>query len=257
MLNLVTNAAQSITPGSPDDNQITVEVKLAETAGDVEIVVTDTGAGISEAHLPKVFEPFFTTKPAGEGTGLGLSICHRLIHAMGGRIQVTSEEGRGSRFSVFLAIAPGGLEGEAPHSEPTQAASRRLRLLIVDDEVLVARAVRRVFDKEFRVEIALDGQSALEKLRQTDFDVVLCDVMMPGISGLDVYRQVRSENELLARRFVFATGGLFSQELSDSVKRLSNMIVEKPFDPAELRRVILAAVPEPRSDASPFAAKRL
>ena len=257
MLNLVTNAAQSITKGSPDDNQITVEVKLAETEGEVEIVVTDTGVGISEAHLPKVFEPFFTTKPAGEGTGLGLSICHRLIHAMGGRIQVTSEEGRGSRFSVFLSIAPSGEESEPLPSEVSPASSRRLRLLIIDDEVLVARAVRRVFDKEFRVEIALDGSSALEKLRKVDYDVVLCDVMLPGISGLDVYRQVRSENEPLAQRFVFATGGLFSQELSESVRRLSNMIVEKPFDPAELRRVILAAVPEPRSDTSSIAAKRL
>ena len=257
MLNLVTNAAQSITKGSPDDNQITVEVRLAESDGEVEIVVTDTGVGISEAHLPKVFEPFFTTKPAGEGTGLGLSICHRLIHAMGGRIQVTSEEGRGSRFSVFLAIAPSAEESEPLPSEVSPATTRRLRLLIVDDEVLVARAVRRVFDKEFRVEIALDGPSALEKLRKADYDVVLCDVMMPGISGLDVYRQVRLENEPLARRFVFATGGLFSQELSENVKRLSNMIVEKPFDPAELRRVILAAVPEPRSDASSLTAKRI
>ena len=257
MLNLVTNAAQSITKGSPDDNQITVEVKLAETEGEVEIIVSDTGVGISEAHLPKVFEPFFTTKPAGEGTGLGLSICHRLIHAMGGRIQVTSEEGRGSRFSVFLAVAPNAEDSEPLPSEVSPATSRRLRLLIVDDEVLVARAVRRVFDKEFRVEIALDGPSALEKLRKADYDVVLCDVMMPGISGLDVYRQVRLENEPLARRFVFATGGLFSQELSDSVKRLSNMIVEKPFDPAELRRVILAAVPEPRSDASSLTSKRV
>ena len=182
MLNLVTNAAQSIAPGSPDDNQITVEVKLAEGDGEVEdTTVTDTGAGISEDHLPKVFEPFFTTKPAGEGTGLGLSICHRLIYAMGGRIQVTSEEGRGSRFSVFLAVAPNKVEAEMPHSESSPGTSRRLRLLIVDDEVLVARAVRRVFDKEFKVEIALDGQSALDKLRNTDFDVVLCDVMMPGI----------------------------------------------------------------------------
>jgi signal transduction histidine kinase/ActR/RegA family two-component response regulator len=257
MLNLVTNAAQSIAPGSPDDNQITLEVKLAETEGEVEVVVTDTGVGISEDHLPKVFEPFFTTKPAGEGTGLGLSICHRLIHAMGGRIQVTSEEGHGSRFSVFLAIAPSKLDADAPLSEAAPGTHRRLRLLVVDDEVLVARAVRRVFDKEFRVDVALDGQVALEKLRKADYDVVLCDVMMPGISGLDVYRQVRSENEALARRFVFATGGLFSQELSDSVKRLSNMIIEKPFDPAELRRVILAAVPEPRSDASSLSPKRL
>ena len=257
MLNLVTNAAQSITKGSPDDNQIAVEVKLAETEGEVEIVVSDTGVGISEAHLPKVFEPFFTTKPAGEGTGLGLSICHRLIHGMGGRIQVTSEEGRGSRFSVFLAIAPNLEESEPLPSEISPGTTRRLRLLIVDDEVLVARAVRRVFDKEFRVDIALDGPSALEKLRKTDYDVILCDVMMPGISGPDVYRQVRLENEPLARRFVFATGGLFSQELSDSVKRLSNMIVEKPFDPAELRRVILAAVPEPRSDTSSLTSKRI
>jgi len=257
MLNLVTNAAQSIAPGSPDENQITVEVKLAETEGEVEVIVADTGVGISEDHLPKVFEPFFTTKPAGEGTGLGLSICHRLIHAMGGRIQVTSEEGHGSRFSVFLSIAPNKLDADAPLSEAAPGTNRRLRLLVVDDEVLVARAVRRVFDKEFRVDVALDGQVALEKLRKADYDVVLCDVMMPGISGLDVYRQVRSENEPLARRFVFATGGLFSQELSDNVKRLSNMIIEKPFDPAELRRVILAAVPAPRSDASSLAPKRV
>lgn len=250
MLNLVTNAAQSIAPGAPDNNQITVEVKLAETAGEVEIVVTDTGAGISQDHLPKVFEPFFTTKPAGEGTGLGLSICHRLIYAMGGRIQVSSEEGSGSRFSIFLTAARPVSELEAPTAELAAVSVRRRRLLIVDDEVLVARAVRRMFDKEFRVEIALDGHSALEKLSTTDYDVVLCDVMMPGITGLEVYRQVRSENEPLARRFVFATGGLFSQELSESVKRLSNMIVEKPFDPAELRRVIHAALPEPRSAIS-------
>jgi CheY-like chemotaxis protein len=256
MLNLVTNAAQSIAPGAPDDNQITVEVRLAETAGEVEIIVTDTGAGISKEHLPKVFEPFFTTKPAGEGTGLGLSICHRLIHAMGGRIHVSSEEGKGSRFSVLLSAAANATELDAPTSELASQSVRRLRLLIVDDEVLVARAVRRMFDKEFRVEIALDGQVALEKLSTTDYDVVLCDVMMPGITGLELYRQVRSVNEALARRFVFATGGLFSQELSESVKRLSNMIVEKPFDPAELRRVIHAAVPEPRSATSSCVTER-
>jgi signal transduction histidine kinase/ActR/RegA family two-component response regulator len=256
MLNLVTNAAQSIATGAPEDNQITVEVKMAETAAEVEIVVIDTGAGISEAHLPKVFEPFFTTKPVGEGTGLGLSICHRLIHAMGGRIHVSSEEGKGSRFSVILCVATTAHELQAPHSELAPSSLRGLRLLIVDDDVLVARAVRRMFDKEFRVEIALDGSSALAKLAEADYDVVLCDVMMPGISGLDVYRQVRTNNEGLARRFVFATGGLFSQELSDNVKRLSNMIVEKPFDPEELRRVIKAAIAQPRSVASPVATER-
>jgi CheY-like chemotaxis protein len=169
---------------------------------------------------------------------------------MGGRIQVSSEEGSGSRFSIFLTAARPASELEATTAEHAAVSVRRRRLLIVDDEVLVARAVRRMFDKEFRVEIALDGHSALEKLSTTDYDVVLCDVMMPGITGLEVYRQVRSENEPLARRFVFATGGLFSQELSESVKRLSNMIVEKPFDPAELRRVIHAALPEPRSTIS-------
>jgi signal transduction histidine kinase/ActR/RegA family two-component response regulator len=256
MLNLVTNAAQSIATGAPEDNQITVEVKMAETAAEVEIVVIDTGAGISEAHLPKVFEPFFTTKPVGEGTGLGLSICHRLIHAMGGRIHVSSEEGKGSRFSVILCVATPAHELQSPHSELAPSSLRGLRLLIVDDDVLVARAVRRMFDKEFHVEIALDGSSALAKLAQTEYDVILCDVMMPDISGLDVYRQVRASNEALARRFVFATGGLFSQELSDNVKRLSNMIVEKPFDPEELRRVIKAAIAQPRSVASPVATER-
>ena len=242
MLNLVTNAAQSIAPGAPDDNQISVEVKLAESGADeVVIVVSDTGAGISPTHLPKVFEPFFTTKPAGEGTGLGLSICHRLVHGMGGHIHVSSQEGKGSRFSVFLCVAAPYGDLDAPPSAPVPSSVRRLRLLIVDDEVMVARAAQRVFEGQFKVDIAPDGKTALEKLRQLEYDVVLCDVMMPGLSGLELYRQVRLENEALAARFVFATGGLFNQELSDSVRRLSNMIVEKPFDAKALRRVIEAA----------------
>jgi len=242
MLNLVTNAAQSIAPGAPDDNQISVEVKLAENGADeVVIVVSDTGAGISPAHLPKVFEPFFTTKPAGEGTGLGLSICHRLVHGMGGHIHVSSQEGKGSRFSIFLCVAAPYGDLDAPASDPVPSSLRRLRLLIVDDEMMVARAAQRVFEGQFKVDIALDGKAALEKLSQMEYDVVLCDVMMPGLSGLDVYRQIRLENEALAARFVFATGGLFNQELSDSVRRLSNMIVEKPFDAKALRQVIEAA----------------
>jgi signal transduction histidine kinase len=242
MLNLVTNAAQSIAPGAPDKNQISVAVKLSDSGEEVEIVVTDTGMGISRTHLPKVFEPFFTTKPAGEGTGLGLSICHRLVHGMGGHIHVSSEEGRGSRFSVFLCTA--APVSEVDHglvSDSVPSSLRRLRLLIVDDEAMVARAAQRIFEAHFKVEIALDGKSALEKLEHTPYDVVLCDVMMPGLTGLDVYRQVRLRDEALAARFVFATGGLFNQELSDSVKRLSNMIVEKPYDPKALRQTIEAA----------------
>lgn len=250
MLNLVTNAAQSIPAGAADQNQITVEVNGSADGAEVEIAVTDTGVGIAADHLPKVFEPFFTTKRVGEGTGLGLSICHRLVDAMGGRIQVSSEEGRGSRFSVFLTVAAAKADAEVPSSELASTRLRKLRLLIIDDEVLVARAVRRMFDKEFRVEIALDGQTALEKLGGAEYDVVLCDVMMPGIGGLEVFRRARAANEALAGRFIFATGGLFSQDLSEAVKRLSNMIVEKPFDPEELRRVIRLAAAA-RSSVSP------
>jgi signal transduction histidine kinase/CheY-like chemotaxis protein len=259
LLNLVTNAAQSITPGAASSNQITVEVRLALAAGapaagapeasegdadapgEVAISVRDTGAGISREHVSKVFEPFFTTKPAGEGTGLGLSICHRLIYAMGGRIEVTSTLGEGSCFTVYLPTARGGVVAHPPASEAAPS-TRRLRLLVVDDEALVARAVQRIFKTEFFVDTAHGGREALEKLSTERFDVVLCDVMMPEISGLDVYRSVRAHNRSLANRFIFATGGLFNQELSDSVKQLSNVIVEKPFEPEELRRVIEAAV---------------
>jgi CheY-like chemotaxis protein len=170
-----------------------------------------------------------------------VSICQRLVHGMGGHIHVSSQEGKGSQFSIFLCVAAPYSDLDAPASAPAPSSLRRLRLLIVDDEAMVARAAQRVFEGQFKVDIALDGKAALEKLRQLEYDVVLCDVMMPGLSGLDVYRQVRLENEGLAARFVFATGGLFNQELSDSVTRLSNMIVEKPFDAKALRRVIEAA----------------
>jgi CheY-like chemotaxis protein len=252
MLNLVTNAAQSISPGAPDDNQICVEVKLCHegsaTRAQVEIVVSDTGVGIPAAHLPKVFEPFFTTKPAGEGTGLGLSICHRLVHGMGGHIRVSSEEGRGSRFSVLLNAASAA-ETDAPTLDQTLTFVRRMRLLIIDDELLVARAAQRIFDSHFRVDIALDGATALQKLSTQSYDVVLCDVMMPGMTGIDVYRAVRARDEALAARFVFATGGLFNEELRDSVELLSNMIVEKPYDAKKLRGMIERAASSRQSEA--------
>ena len=116
-------------------------------------------------------------------------------------------------------------------------------VLVVDDYQTMVRILRNLLKQIGfnNVDDASDGQAALEKLAHTDYDVVLCDVMMPGLSGLDLYRRVRAQNEELAARFVFATGGLFNQELSDSVRRLSNMIVEKPFDSKALRRVIETA----------------
>jgi len=140
VLNLLLNAAHAIREGHPDSNEVRITTR--SVAGEVHIAVRDTGCGISEEHHKRLFEPFFTTKPVGEGSGLGLAICHGLVAALGGRIDVESEPGRGSTFTMIVPAAESRAEqkNERPRGEREPG---RARLLFVDDEPAIGAAVAR------------------------------------------------------------------------------------------------------------------
>src|SRR5439155_704345 len=115
MLNLLINAAQSIAPGAPEANE--VAVSTCRVAGDVCIVVRDSGCGIAPDVKQRIFDPFYTTKPVGEGTGLGLAISYDIVRRLGGTISVDSEPGRGSRFTVTVPyVAPQATSVTRPHA---------------------------------------------------------------------------------------------------------------------------------------------
>jgi two-component system cell cycle sensor histidine kinase/response regulator CckA len=236
-LNLVVNAAQAIPEGTAEKNEIRLVTREGEP-GRVVVEVQDTGSGISPEVLGRIFDPFFTTKPVGVGTGLGLSICHGIITSLGGEISVESQPGQGTTVRVVLPASAPGTRVQKPVMAPQTPVTQRGRVLIVDDEPAVGRALRRIL-REHEVELATSGRQALEKLSADQrFHAVLCDVMMPDLGGKDLYEAIQQAGSGLEQRFVFVSGGAFTQGARDFLSRVPNPTLEKPFDETAVRRVV-------------------
>ncbi len=205
LVNLIVNAAQSITPGNPDEHTIRVEARELDQDW-VELDVADSGAGIPPEVLPRIFEPFFSTKPVGVGTGLGLWICHNVVCAVGGRIEVESNLGRGSVFRVFLPVARGEPASEVSEAMRAPSPSERRRVLVVDDEPQVGAVIQRALAVH-EVLVVEDAEEALRLLRGgARFDVIICDMLMPGMTGPELLEHVRAELPRQAERFLFVSG---------------------------------------------------
>jgi two-component system, cell cycle sensor histidine kinase and response regulator CckA len=237
-LNLVVNAAQAIPEGAAERNEIRLVTRVGAD-GRVVVEVKDTGGGIPPDVLGRIFDPFFTTKPVGVGTGLGLSICHGIVTSMNGDITVESQLGQGTTMRVVLPAAEAPvLPEEKPAQAPPKPSTRRGRVLIVDDEPAVGRALRRIL-REHDVELATSGRQALERLTlDSSYQAVLCDVMMPDLGGKDLYEAMRSMGTGMEQRFVFVSGGAFTQGARDFLARVPNVTLEKPFDEAAVKRVV-------------------
>jgi signal transduction histidine kinase len=240
-LNLLLNAAQAIPEGHAAENAITVEAG-SDAAGWARVEIRDTGVGIPPQVLPRIFEPFFTTKPLGVGTGLGLAIAHGIVTVAGGRLEVESQVARGSTFRVLLPPAPeSASSATAPAAEaaPPAAVPRYPRVMVVDDDPLVARSVARALGPTHEVVTVSSAADAVARLEQREpWDVLVCDLMMPEMTGMDLYEHVAAVDPALAGRFVFVTGGAFTPRARDFLDRTASPCVEKPFEPRHLREVV-------------------
>jgi PAS domain S-box-containing protein len=239
-LNLLINAAHAIPDGRAQDNEIRIVTRTAE-GGRAVVEVHDTGCGISADVLPRIFDPFFTTKPVGQGTGLGLSICRGIVAALGGSIAVESEVGKGSVFRVTL---PGVSRHALVLAPPrmTVAPGRRGRILVVDDEPLVGAALQRLLAVDHAVDFVTSGREALTRLENESFDVLLCDLMMPEITGMDLHTEVSGRFPDYARRMVFMTGGAFTPQAREFLDRVPNQRLDKPVDEMDLRALMRTMV---------------
>jgi CheY-like chemotaxis protein/two-component sensor histidine kinase len=232
-LNLLINAAQALEEGRASRNQITVRTGQTED-GSAVVEVFDTGPGIAEELQDRVFDPFFTTKPVGEGTGLGLSICHNIVTSAGGTIGFAPSD-TGTCVVVTLPQArdeqlPAQPVELAPLVEsPAEEEAGSARILVADDEPAVARALKRALSR-YEVEVVADGAAALEKWRENPFDLMFCDLMMPGLMGSDVYVALEQDGQGFHERLVFMTGGAFTAEARQFLEDVPNETIEKPFD---------------------------
>lgn len=240
-LNLLVNAAQAIREGDVEHHLIRV-VTRTDAEGRCVVEVSDSGQGIAPENLGRVFDPFYTTKQGG-GTGLGLSICQNIITSMGGEIALYSGVDKGATFRVTLPPAVERLQPAAPLSDsaPTGAptAASRRRVLVIDDEPMMARAVQRLLDGEHDVVITSDPVSAVEQvLAGARFDAVLCDLMMPTMTGMEVHEAISRIDAEQARRMVFMTGGAFTPRAIRFLETVDNPRIEKPLEHAALRAIL-------------------
>ena len=234
MLNLLVNAAQAIREGAVDANQIRVSTLVTDD-GQVAIEVRDSGCGFSPAVRERLFEPFFTTKDVGAGTGLGLSICQSLVLAAGGTIDLRSPPEGGCLARVTL---PAATADEVVVRAPPPVGPRR-RVLVVEDEAHLREALCRMLRASHDVTAVDSGERALAHLREfPQVDAVLCDLMMPNMTGMELHERLRAEAPAQAARMVFMTGGAFTPSARAFVADPSHKVLEKPVAKADLCRAI-------------------
>jgi len=233
-VNLLVNAAQAIPDGEAD-----AEIRIStgtDEQGRAVIAVRDTGVGIPPAAIGRIFDPFFTTKSVGAGTGLGLYICHNILTAMGGEISVASEPGHGSTFRVTLRAAA-ALQPE-PTAPQTPPATRRAMVLVVDDEIFIGQALRRIL-REHDVTAVTTAPEALALLEQgRRFDVIFSDIMMPEMSGMAFYQELSRRFPEAAADLVFMSGGTFTDGASAFLEHLPNDLLPKPFTTGQVREIV-------------------
>ncbi len=244
--NLLLNASQSIAEGRPQENE--VRLSLRSEGNLVVAEVSDTGAGIPKEIIGRIFDPFFTTKPRGVGTGLGLPISRGIVKSFGGDITVTSTSRTGTTFRVELpALAATEVVSErvddaAPSEAPIARRQRRARVLVVDDERLVADMLKRALSDANDVTVATDAQTALDQiLSGAEFDLIFCDLLMPRMSGMDLYEKVRATRSGFEERIVFMTGGAFTDRAAQFLATVPNRTMSKPFNLIDLERIVSRA----------------
>jgi CheY-like chemotaxis protein/anti-sigma regulatory factor (Ser/Thr protein kinase) len=234
-LNLIVNAAQAIPDGSAENNEI--RVTTLHEGERVVIEVSDTGPGIPPDIINRVFDAFFTTKGVGVGTGLGLAICHRIVTDIGGELTVRSELGTGTVFRVSLREAVSEPVTVPPAA--IAAASRRGRILIVDDEEMIIRILTRILAKEHDVVATVDARRALGLCASGErFDLILCDLMMPIMTGMELHSEISRLSPEQAKAMIFVTGGAFTDKTRSFLSDIPKEHIEKPFDAANLRAIV-------------------
>ena len=235
-LNLLMNAAQAIPDGASTSHVIAIATH-ADDPTRVTIEVSDDGAGMTAETRARIFEPFFTTR-GGRGTGLGMAICQNLVSEMGGTIAVASTVGKGTKVTVVLPAVTIDAAPPSAHVSPqvTQKAVKR-RILVVDDERLVATTVAAILS-DHDTEVVSSGREAIARIDAEPFDLVLCDLMMPEIGGIDIFEHVRAHWPGRESRIVFMTGGAFTPRASRFLDEVPNAWIEKPFRIDELVQLV-------------------
>ncbi len=241
LVNLLINAAHSIKEGKSNDNLIEIGCTLEN--GAVLITVKDTGCGIPNRDDERVFEAYYTTKEHGLGTGLGLSICREIATLHEGNLTFTSKVGVGTTFTLTLPVetklrGPRVEPSAPPVAKPTKEGGRQ-RILLIDDEPLLLKSLARMLQSHHDVVSATGGALGIETIANQDFDVIICDLMMPEVDGLHVYETLKERFPDLIDKLVYLSGGVFTDRMSSFLEGTKPRLLDKPVSRDDLLEVIV------------------
>jgi PAS domain S-box-containing protein len=235
-LNIILNAETEMITAHGGGNLL---VKTERIDDAIRVSIKDDGPGIARKNLEKIFDPFFTTRDVGKGAGLGLSVCHGIVTGHGGKIYAESKFGKGATFIVELPIVT--KVKQLKLAEPAAELKRisGARILVVDDDTIVQQFLAEILsEEEHEVEIIENGDDALERLKSEDYDVILLDVKLPGVSGIEIYKHLQKKAKPLARRVIFITGDVMGKETMAFLSRTRAPYITKPFDTEQLKKEI-------------------
>lgn len=247
-VNIMNNARQALLTYRHDGKLIITTTHAGDA---VRLSFRDNGPGISPDNLRRIFDPFFTTKPVGKGTGLGLSLSYGIITEHGGQISVESQVGQGTTFFVDLPVAGevAAIETEKPVEKPVEVVTGVGRMaLVVDDEEWILELAKAVLrDDGYRVVTALSGEKAIEAMSRLNFDLIISDWKMPGMSGLQLYEHILAANPAMARRVLFMSGDVINDSFEDFLRRHNRVCLSKPFELTEFRQAVRRILEDSRA----------
>jgi PAS domain S-box-containing protein len=236
-LNLIVNAQQAMET-QPLPRRLRIVSDRYEDR--VRIRILDNGPGIAPAIRSRIFDPYFTTKPPGGGTGVGLAVSLGIVESHSGSLTVESPPEGGAIFQVLLPTQSGEeTPDQQQTSMPEPALSKGPRLLIVDDEPEVGSLLADILRRDSAgIDVVASGQEALQLLAKREFDAILTDLRMPEMDGPELFRQIEQRWPQRARLVVFITGDALSPTVQTFLAGTGQPYLEKPFVPAEVRKVV-------------------
>ncbi len=242
LLNLLTNAVHAVEAGERANTP--VEIHCRPLGDRLQIDVKDSGAGVDSELVHRIFDPLFTTKEVGKGTGLGLYVSRSIIESTGGELVLSKSDSEGTTMSIVLRLADpdeAKVLSRGAVVDGVLRASSEVRIYLIDDEVMMTKAIQRMA-RGHLFEIENDSQAALKHLLDgNQYDLILCDLMMPTMTGMELYRRCVEEKPELRDRFVFVTGGAVTSEAQAFVDSPGIRVFAKPMPKATLLKVIAEA----------------
>ena len=237
LLNLIINAQQSL-QDHPGPRRIRVTSRFDAAAELVRVTVADSGPGIPPHLRARIFEPYFTTKPTGIGLGVGLAVSLGIVEAHEGTLTVACPAHGGAEFAITLPVGAVDTSAVKPPS-PSKAGASQRTVLVIDDEADIRETLADILTAaQHRVVTVASGREGLQHMAVERYDAILTDIRMPDLDGRALYLEIERRWPGRGARVVFVTGDTLASGLRDFVSGSGRPVIEKPFLPSEVRRVV-------------------